>query len=467
MESDYMRILERCDRRLALAAGRTRKKVFDEEQAEPAAQDALICGIFPALSCFVEWILERAGAEGKQRVYFLARDGYLMYRMAKQLCARRGLPVECRYLYGSRYAWRVPQYHRDWEGCVDKLCLGGLRVNFLVMMQRAGLITEEALDIAAGYWPELSGEALWAAVREEIPYIRLGGWKDRLREDRGLRAAVEEKSRKAFTAAAGYLKQEGLTDPVPYGLADSGWVGSIQQTLEALLKCAGDADRRLSGYYYGLYSLPAGADPSAYQTWYFSPRRGLREKVYFNNCLFECVFSSPEGSCIGYETAPDGSYRPVTEPGGSPNRERMEWEERLLTLFVNEYLREYPDSESVRARGQDAGKRISFEIWKRLMTRPSPEEAEYFGTLLFTDDVIAGAVRETAPVFTEQEKKARRLMKRLAGLCRGAKGSSMGVSAWPEGSLARSGEKGSRGYREEILHKYLLYGVKQIMGGRR
>ena len=151
MESEYMKILERCDRRLALAAGRTRKKVFDEEQAGPAAQDALIFGILPALSCFVEWVLERAGAEGKQRVYFLARDGYLMYRMAKQLCAGRGLPVECRYLYGSRYAWRVPQYHLDWEGCVDKLCLGGLRVNFLVMMQRAGLTTEEALDIAAGY----------------------------------------------------------------------------------------------------------------------------------------------------------------------------------------------------------------------------------------------------------------------------------------------------------------------------
>ena len=38
MESDYMRILERFDWRLALAAGRTRKKVFDEEQAGPAAE---------------------------------------------------------------------------------------------------------------------------------------------------------------------------------------------------------------------------------------------------------------------------------------------------------------------------------------------------------------------------------------------------------------------------------------------
>ena len=59
MESEYMKILERCDRRMALAAGRTRKKVFDEEQAGPAAQEALIFGILPALSCFVEWVLEQ------------------------------------------------------------------------------------------------------------------------------------------------------------------------------------------------------------------------------------------------------------------------------------------------------------------------------------------------------------------------------------------------------------------------
>ncbi len=101
------------------------------------------------------------------------------------------------------------------------------------------------------------------------------------------------------------------------------------------------------------------------------------------------------------------------------------------------------------------------------MTNPSPEEAKYFGTLLFTDDVIAGAVRETAPVFTKEEQKSRGLIRRLIGLCGGAKQMGMGVSAWPEGSLARSGVKGNRGRREEILHKYLLYGTKQLIGRRR
>ena len=474
MESDYIKILKRFDPKLASAVVRTGGRVSNTGiPMPPAVSEALTGAVFPALSCFVEWVLERAKAEGRQRIYFLARDGYLMYRMAERICAGRGISIECRYLYGSRYAWRIPQYHLDWEGCVNKICLGGLRVCFLVIMQRAGLTKEEALEIAAEYWPGLSGEALEAAVLEEIPYIRLGSWKEKLREDRRLRAAVEEKSKKALENAAGYLQQEGLTDPVPYALADSGWVGSIQQTLEMLLQCmdradgAEQTDRRLSGYYYGLYSLPAGADRAAYQTWYFAPGRGLKNKVYFNNCLFECIFSSPEGSCTGYEKAADGRFRPVTEPGGSPNRQQMEDEERLLSVFLEEYLREYPDPEGTRSRGEEAGRRLSFALWRRLMTNPSPEEAKYFGTLLFTDDVIAGAVRETAPVFTKEEQKSRGLIRRLIGLCGGAKQMGMGVSAWPEGSLARSGVKGNRGRREEILHKYLLYGTKQLIGRRR
>ena len=53
-----------------------------------------------------------AGAgTGVERLYFLSRDGWYPYRLAKVTLPRPGtLPLDCRYLYGSRYAWRLPLY---------------------------------------------------------------------------------------------------------------------------------------------------------------------------------------------------------------------------------------------------------------------------------------------------------------------------------------------------------------------
>ena len=108
------------------------------------APEALVYAVMPGLSYYVEWVLKQAQADGVRRLYFLARDGYLMYRMASELCMSRNIPVECRYLYGSRYAWRIPWYHLDWDGCLEKLCLDGLDVSFLSITERAGMDRKEA-----------------------------------------------------------------------------------------------------------------------------------------------------------------------------------------------------------------------------------------------------------------------------------------------------------------------------------
>ena len=51
----------------------------------------------PALGGFTQWLLKEACKAQKQRLYFLARDGYLMYRAALLFCEKQRLPIECRY----------------------------------------------------------------------------------------------------------------------------------------------------------------------------------------------------------------------------------------------------------------------------------------------------------------------------------------------------------------------------------
>ena len=73
-------------------------------------QQAACWALAPAVGAFSQWVLGRALKDGVRRLYFLSRDGWHFYHMAQRLCRAWGFPVECRYLYGSRYAWRLPLY---------------------------------------------------------------------------------------------------------------------------------------------------------------------------------------------------------------------------------------------------------------------------------------------------------------------------------------------------------------------
>lgn len=64
----------------------------------------------PMLCSYILWVLNEAVKSGKQRLYFLARDGWQMYQIANVLCTELQLPIECRYLYCSRYALRSAEY---------------------------------------------------------------------------------------------------------------------------------------------------------------------------------------------------------------------------------------------------------------------------------------------------------------------------------------------------------------------
>lgn len=59
----------------------------------------------PLLFPYVKWILSVSAKQEIHRLYFMARDGYILKLIADQIIARRGLEIETFYLYGSREVW--------------------------------------------------------------------------------------------------------------------------------------------------------------------------------------------------------------------------------------------------------------------------------------------------------------------------------------------------------------------------
>ena len=405
----------------------------------------------PVMCMYVAWVLREARAAGTKRLYFLARDGYSMYETARVFCEKKGISIECRYLYCSRYAWRGAEYHLLGEESLSYICLGGIDVNFRKLMFRAGLTDREGKEIAA-----LTGMA--EDYEKPLTYRRLKELRTLLAACKPFMDKMTRKSRHAYPLVTGYLRQEGLLEPVPWALVDSGWTGSMQKSLQHLLDSAG-YEGKAEGFYFGMYEYPRGMNPDTYHCWYFSPADGLRRKAYFSNSLFECIFSSPEGMTTGYEKR-DGLYCPVLEKRWNPNREKI--------IAATGYLKRYAEGLSERAgEGTDPSdfpvqkqKKIASALLKNFMGRPSPEEAREFGSYVFCDDVIGEGDQKAAAELTPEQIRENWLLYKTAGYLK-KNGSRVRESAWLEGSMMGAGMDAA-GLWHCALSRYALYLRKRM-----
>lgn len=104
----------------------------------------------PVLFSFVYWCLVEAKKRNIERLYFIARDGQILHKIAILICKAWGYEIDCRYLYGSRQAIKLPSikkldaYELDWifqfkEGSlsVDSVCE---RVNISPLKIRDALV---------------------------------------------------------------------------------------------------------------------------------------------------------------------------------------------------------------------------------------------------------------------------------------------------------------------------------------
>ena len=94
------------DSRLQLMIG-TAIKAEKSERPSDAFHIGCRCA-GPVLYCYAEWIVEQAVKKGIKRLYFIARDGYLVKQIIDIILDRKKIDIATSYIYGSRKAWRMP-----------------------------------------------------------------------------------------------------------------------------------------------------------------------------------------------------------------------------------------------------------------------------------------------------------------------------------------------------------------------
>lgn len=412
----------------------------------------------PAITDYVEWVLEKAVRSGKKRLYFLARDGWMMYHAAQRIIDKRMLDIEISYLKVSRYAIRSAQYYLLGEKSLDLICIGGIDVTFERIMKRALLTDEEARRVAriAGY------EDRYDTV---LNYRQIQELKQQLKDVKILFKYIEQHSKINYENAVGYLRQEGLMEDKPYALVDSGWIGTLQMSIQYLLAAETGQERRIYGYYYGLYDVPKDAEGGQYESYYFG-KKSVWKKVYFSNCLFETVFSSPGGMTLGYERHTDEgcteagnsvacTYVPIESENKNPNKDLMLEFKSLLMMYVDERLRSVTEAKAVRHKNAKS--------LARLMSRPTSEEAEAYGSMKFCDDIIEFKLQHVAAEWDVKELKKQSFVSKML-IKLNIKKEELHDSAWPEGSIANYGSMVRYHLWQERMYKLFMYTRKAIVG---
>ena len=79
-----------------------RLRVPASQDGEKIQRDVAAGVMGPVLTGFLLWVLRRAMALKVERLYFISRDGEILFQLAQRLAKKLSSPVDLRYLYLSR-----------------------------------------------------------------------------------------------------------------------------------------------------------------------------------------------------------------------------------------------------------------------------------------------------------------------------------------------------------------------------
>lgn len=423
----YLNILKRYNKELWAAA------VWQEQQHQYDSIERVMAQVGGvSIYLYILWVIQEAKKRNIKRLYFLARDGQIFFKVAKIICKKKDIDIECRYLYCSRIAWRIPQYFLMQEKCLDYICQRSMNLNINKMFERTSLAEEQIQQFC-----ELLN--IEEKDREQLlNYNEANIIKEKLRKSRIFLETVYEKSKIEYANTIQYLQQEGLTDNEHFAIVDTGWVGSMQESLSELLSYYKKKPIVTEGFYVGLFQTPKDSFQK-YYPYLFSSNRGLWEKVRFNNNLLECMCGATDGMTVGYEKV-NNIWKPRFASVHNLNSDR--WDIEANHALVVQYAECMCCSNTIFDITYRESKKITGKLMEAFMMHPTKDEAESYGRYLFSDDMTEKGVLELAPSLEKLELFGEdfipKILKRLFIKDIMKKQTK---SYWIEGSIKRSGTK--------------------------
>ena len=249
----------------------------------------------PFLLGFSRWLNNQVGKNKIDKLFFFARDGYMMEKAFKLVEKEE---VDEKYVYFSRKSIRQALLHRcrDFEDSL-KYISAEKYISFGGLLEYYGFDEVERIRLAEKYSLDLKQDfdMISLAINDQIKRVYYD-----------LQDEINKRSIEQDELLLEYLKQIGIFGKV--GIVDIGWKGSMQYYLETYLK-EHSLNVELVGFYVGI--LPnKELSGNTYGFLYDEDDLRLRKKVLCFAGGLERLFQSLEGSTCGYKKV-GGKIQPV------------------------------------------------------------------------------------------------------------------------------------------------------------
>lgn len=385
----------------------------------PVATSDVVAGVLaPVLAGFVNWCLLQAERRGLTRLYFLAREGEPLLKMA-QAFHRSGSGPELRYLYVSRQAINLSHFDPNHRDSLEWLLTDAELDTFPNLLARLGLSKED--DVVA-----ICRQHQWKAAGGASAASAVAGLLACLRENaHGLRDAVAARARDQRAVVTDYLEGAGFLDAASVGLVDIAGVGSQLRSLATFRHESTDR-----GLLFNRYRPPGDGSAEgtslAIDAYFSDGAKGLGFRSHpFVAALLELACASNDGTVTGYARDESGAVSAQLGRGqeGSAAELQSFVQHGLERFASNIVLDEVPEA----IRWGDV-RMATFELMERLWRQPTAAEVAVLAA--FRLEVGSGVV-ERKPIVMPRSLSdlLRRESRRMEG---------RPWFYWHEGSMQRS-----------------------------
>lgn len=375
------------------------------------ARAAVACGVlFPVALAYVLWCFQQARRRGLRRLEFAARDGQLLYEIARKIGPYVAPEVAVGYFHGSRLAWLAPAAagaaQPDFRLLADHARPSTLRG----ALDRLGVTAEQADVLLGGSDPALDDPLSPSVIAQALERLFLTP------HGREVLAGHANAAIKGFGA---YCKARSLAGRERWAIVDMASRGNVGRLLNAAVANIGlTAPVEL---YFGLHGSASTADREI-AGWLFDDAAGVGEpeRMAEINVLLEMLFAADHGSVTGYDE--HGQPQLADDENGSVLKWGLREVRSAVELCVDELSPLLVDL-NVDASFSTVALALLEEFW----LRPTAEEVGEWGAFPFEAD--SGRVYEVAEPVTTAEFCAHLMRGRLHLRAR---------QTWPAGVTARS-----------------------------
>jgi hypothetical protein len=323
---------------------------------------------------YAAWLLERLRGAGYRRVYFAARDGWIMKRFFDLVAATANIEIESRYLYISRAALYPSLIFTDPPMARRLFAHNWDHLTVEQALRRISLTFEECIGLLAKHKLAKRTLRLSGVIMERFSAFLGDAWP-----------LIEQKYTDHYQLTVEYLRQEMILAEEKTAFVDIGWHGSLQNCLLKLFRHL-RLDKDFSGYYLGTFEQPIGTAVDFKSIGYLvdgDAPQSIAQLVRAGASVIELFHSAGHGSVLGYERN-GPCIAPVLQNSPEEQQQFLSMIEPMQSLafaFVSEHLARQPGA---ALQAPDPG--LVARAALRVIYAPTAAEASTFGGLQIASD---------------------------------------------------------------------------------